>query len=103
MKKQSIYLSERDTGELIGVIKNIPLMNDVEKINWIAISSTDTLCIDNAKLNIEQTEDISKDPYDSIEQATDLGTTHLVNTLGGGYSIDYYKLKSSVNRTMPSI
>lgn len=49
---QSIYLSERDTGTVVGLAENIPLNSPVHKINSVALSSTDTLCIDNARLTL---------------------------------------------------
>lgn len=50
-KQQSIYLTERDTNNLVGKIENVALAGDVNKINWIAISSTDVLGVDNTQIS----------------------------------------------------
>lgn len=49
-KKQSIYLTERDSGKLIGKAENVNLSGNVEKLNWAAFSSTNTVGIDNVSL-----------------------------------------------------
>lgn len=47
---QSIYLTERDTGKLVGLVEDVPMTNPCDSINYFAISSSDKLCLDNVKI-----------------------------------------------------
>lgn len=43
----SVYLMNRDTGELLGQADNIPFYGSCNYINYFAFSSTNILCVDN--------------------------------------------------------
>lgn len=88
--KQSIYLYERDTGDLVGKIENTAGNNTIKKINYIAISSTDTLCIDNVKIkqNSEDPINISKE---LSEQTNTILTGYIEDTIDDFWYTSNYK------------
>jgi hypothetical protein len=47
---QSIYLTERVTGTLLGLVENIPMTNPCDSINYFAVSSVEKVCLDNVKI-----------------------------------------------------
>lgn len=62
---QSIYLSERDTGAMLGKTENVPFMGECDSVNYFAVSSSDKVCMDNVKITKSDVKalKITGEPY----------------------------------------
>lgn len=76
----SIYLSNSNTGKIIGQVENVQFFGKCNYINYFAFSSTDTLCVDNVRIEEIDVDNINikGEYYPKISNTSNLSYTYKV-------------------------